>query len=120
LKLTAWLVYTDGHVIDVEKNVSKEYMSILDVFSSMSAVESKSDDHEVRNRYVGRLGYFGISWHDYNFRRTRLVGLAVLNGVASSEALFNCRNHFKDQVATVVAALMVTIFQVDIPELEHV
>jgi len=27
-------------------------MSILDVFSSMSAVESKSDDHEVRNRLV--------------------------------------------------------------------
>lgn len=52
-KLTAWLVYTDGHVINVEQTVSKEYMSILDVFSAMSAVESKSDDHEVRNRHVG-------------------------------------------------------------------
>jgi molybdopterin-binding protein len=46
--------------------------------------------------------------------------LAVLNGVASSEALFNCRNHFRDQVTTIVTALMVTIFQVDIPELENV
>jgi len=46
--------------------------------------------------------------------------LAVLDGVASSEALFNCRNHFKDQVAIIVKALMVTIFQVDIPELENV
>jgi molybdopterin-binding protein len=46
--------------------------------------------------------------------------LAVLNGVASSEALFNCRNHFKDQVTAIVTALMVTIFQVDIPELENV
>ena len=53
LKLTAWLVYTDGHVINVEQTVSKEYMSTLDVFSSMSAIESKSGDHEVRNRCVG-------------------------------------------------------------------
>jgi len=45
--------------------------------------------------------------------------LAVLSGVASSEALFNCRNHFKDQVTAIVMALMVTIFQVDIPELER-
>ena len=37
-------------------------MSILDVFSSMSAVESKSDDHEVRNRLVGSVifGFVGI------------------------------------------------------------
>ncbi|KAF9653374.1 hypothetical protein BDM02DRAFT_3135554 [Thelephora ganbajun] len=98
--LTAWLVYTDGHVINVEQTVSKEYMSILDAFSAMSTVESKSDDHEIRNR-------------------TRLVGLAVLNGVVSSEALFSCRTHFKDQVTTIVTALMVTIFQVDIPELEN-
>lgn len=52
-KLSAWLVYTDGHVINVEQTVSKEYMSILDVFSIMSAVESKSGDHEQRNRHVG-------------------------------------------------------------------
>ena len=95
-------------------------MSILDVFSSMSAVESKSDDHEVRNRHVGRLGHILIPWHNHHIPRTRLVGLAVLNGVASSEALFNCRNHFKDQVTAIVTALMVTIFQVDIPELENV
>lgn len=94
-------------------------MSILDVFSSMSAVESKSDDHEIRNRHVGRPNYFWIPWHNCNVHRTRLVGLAVLNGVATSEALFNCRNHFKDQVTAIVTALMVTIFQVDIPELEH-
>ena len=59
-KLTAWLVYTDGHVINVEQTVSKEYMSILNVFSAMSAVESKAGDHEVRNRHVGWLGYFWI------------------------------------------------------------
>ena len=57
-QLTAWLVYTDGHVINVEQTVSKEYMSILDTFSIMSAVESKSDDHEMRNRHVRSLGYF--------------------------------------------------------------
>ena len=91
-------------------------MSILDVFSSMSAIESKSDDHEVRNRSVDSV----ISGSLTDSRRTRLVGLAVLNGVASSEALFNCRNHFKDQVTAIVTALMVTILQVGIPELEHV
>lgn len=52
-KLTAWLVYTDGHVINVEQTAAKEYMSILKVFSAMSAVESKSDDYELRNRFVG-------------------------------------------------------------------
>lgn len=57
---------------------------------------------------------------DCHIFRTRLIGLAVLNGVACSEALFNCRNHFKDQVTRLVTALMVTIFQVDIPELENV
>lgn len=51
-KLTAWLIYTDGHIINVEQTVSNEYMSILDVFSTMSAVESKSSDHEMRNRHV--------------------------------------------------------------------
>jgi len=91
-------------------------MSILDVFSSMSAIESKSDDHEVRNRSADSV----ISGSLTDSRRTRLVGLAVLNGVASSEALFNCRNHFKDQVTAIVTALMVTILQVGIPELEHV
>ena len=53
LKVTAWLAYTDGHVINVEQTVSKDYMSILDIFSIMSAVESKSGDHEMRNRHVG-------------------------------------------------------------------
>ena len=70
---------------------------------------------------TGRLTRLSLDpKHDCNFRRTRLVGLAVLNGVASSEALFNCRNHFKDQVTAIITALMVTIFQVDIPELEYV
>jgi len=92
-------------------------MSILDVFSSMSAVQSKSDD-EVRNRSVDSV--ILDPRDDCNFCRTRLVGLAVLNGVSSSEALFNCRNHFKDQITAIITALMVTIFQVDIPELEHV
>lgn len=58
-KLTAWLVYTDGHVINVEQAVSREYMSALDVFSTMSTVESKSDDHEMRNRY---LSHFWAGW----------------------------------------------------------
>ena len=120
MKLTAWLVYTDGHVINVEQTVSKEYMSILDVFSSMSSVESKSDDHEMRNRHVGRSRHFWIPRHNCDINRTRLVGLAVLNGVAYSEALFNCRNHFKGQVSAIVTALVVTVFQVDIPDLEYV
>lgn len=94
-------------------------MSILNVFSTMSTVESKSDDHEVRNRYVGRLGYFWIHRRNRHICRTRLVGLAAFDGVASSEALFNCRNHFKDQAMFIITALMATIFQVDIPELEH-
>ena len=99
--------------------MSKDYMSILDVFSTMSTIESKSDDHEVRNRHVGLPGYFWNPCRNCHTCRTRLVGLAVLDSVASSEALFNCRNHFKDQVTSIVTALMVTVFQVDIPELEH-
>ena len=65
--------------------------------------------------------FFRTVWYNNKVRRTRLVGLSVLNGVAFSEALFNCGNrHFKDQVTTIVVALMAIIFEVDITELDHV
>jgi len=92
-------------------------MFILGAFSSMTTVEL--DDHEVRNRCASRLGCSRIAWHNCNIHRTRLVGLTALNHVVESEALYGRRDHFKDQVMTIVTAFVATIFRVTIPELDH-
>lgn len=97
---TAWTTYTDGHLIGADRNVTQDYLSVLKIFADMSKVQSKSNDHEDRNR-------------------TRLVGLAVLDGVVSSEALFNASPCFKDQVDIIVPAILVTICQAECSVLEH-
>lgn len=51
--------------------------------------------------------------------RTRLVGLAALDGVVSSEALFHPFPCFKDQVSKLVSAVLVTFYQAEFSALEH-
>ncbi|THH15379.1 hypothetical protein EW146_g5089 [Bondarzewia mesenterica] len=67
---TAWTTHTDGRLIGVDNDVTKDYMSILSKFSQMSIASSKTSDKEFRNR-------------------TRLVGLAALTGAVTSEALYS-------------------------------
>jgi hypothetical protein len=50
LKFTAWTTFTDGHLIGADSSVTQSYLSALRRFSNLSSVESKSNDHEIRNR----------------------------------------------------------------------
>ena len=50
---------------------------------------------------------------------TRLVGLAALAAVVNSDALYHSLTHFQSQVATIMAALLLPVFQVDVSVLNH-
>ncbi|KAI0750655.1 hypothetical protein C8Q80DRAFT_1217629 [Daedaleopsis nitida] len=95
---TAWTTYTDGLVIGVDLKVTDDYMSCLRHFSRLGHIEHK--DHETRNR-------------------TRLVGLAALVGAVNSEALFHSPTYFQPQVTVIMRALLLPLFQVDIPALDN-
>ncbi len=94
-------------------------MSCLQVFSSMGKIDSISLDHEIRNRYtlpdVARTEYFA----DANVSRTRLLGLAAILGVVTSEVLYYSSTQFKPQISTLVPALLIPLFNVEVPVLEE-
>lgn len=46
----ALTTFTDGRLIGVDQNVTKDYLSILESFSKMSTAGSHSEDLEFRNR----------------------------------------------------------------------
>ncbi|TFY83940.1 hypothetical protein EWM64_g59 [Hericium alpestre] len=96
---TTFTTFTDGRLIGVDSHATKDYMSILDRFSQMSAITSKSSDHEFRNR-------------------TRLVGLAALSGAVTSEALYGS-NSFRIQASKIVSALVINVHDVDLSTLEN-
>ncbi|KDQ64639.1 hypothetical protein JAAARDRAFT_28278 [Jaapia argillacea MUCL 33604] len=98
---TTWTTYTDGHLMGVDSTFTQEYIATLQRFSAMSRVESKTRDHEIRNR-------------------TRLIGLAALTGAVTSEALYSASSHFKPQASIIIPALLVTIFETKLQLLEHV
>ncbi|KAG2077272.1 hypothetical protein BDR04DRAFT_1000801 [Suillus decipiens] len=47
---TAWCTFTDGHVIEADSNLARDYLSVLRRFAQLSTAEVKSVDHELRNR----------------------------------------------------------------------
>lgn len=53
------------------------------------------------------------------FRSTRLVGLAALTGVVTSEALYHTSSQLRDQVAAFVPALVLPLLEVDVSTLDH-
>ncbi|KAI0701799.1 hypothetical protein BC835DRAFT_1411283 [Cytidiella melzeri] len=95
---TAWTTYTDGHLIEVDQQVAKDYMSCLEVFSLMGRTET--GDAEVMNR-------------------TRLVGLAALTGVVTSDALYNSTTQLKMQISTLIPALLIPLLDGEISVLDH-
>ncbi|TFY61600.1 hypothetical protein EVJ58_g4417 [Rhodofomes roseus] len=98
LQFTAWATYTDGHLIGVDREVTQNYMSCLQHFSSLGT--QRLDDRETRNR-------------------TRLVGLAALIAAVHSEALYHSSTHFKLQVSTVTSALLTPLLEADVDTLNH-
>ena len=49
---------------------------------------------------------------------TRLLGLAAILGVVTSDVLYYSSTHFKPQISTLVPALLAPLFNVEVPLLE--
>ncbi|KAI0092076.1 hypothetical protein BDY19DRAFT_928213 [Irpex rosettiformis] len=95
---TAWTTYTDGHLIEVDQHVAQDYMSCLQIFSLMGRIETP--DREVTSR-------------------TRLVGLAALTSVVTSEVLYNSTTQLKMQISTLIPALLIPLLDEDVIQLEQ-
>ncbi|KAF7332022.1 Cellular morphogenesis-related protein [Mycena kentingensis (nom. inval.)] len=96
--LTAWTTFTDGHLIGADSSMTREYITVLKRFASLSC--SGIVDEEVRNR-------------------TRLIGFAAITGALNSEALYNDSVQFKAQVSVIMKPILVTVFQTEIDVLVH-
>ncbi|GJE84131.1 hypothetical protein PsYK624_002070 [Phanerochaete sordida] len=95
---TAWTTYTDGHLIGVDQSITQDYMSCLRAFTALGRFESQ--DQEVTNR-------------------TRLVGLAALTGVVTSEALYHSTQQLKTQVSIFMAAFVAPLLVVEVLSLDQ-
>ncbi|KAN0131415.1 hypothetical protein V8E53_010792 [Lactarius tabidus] len=80
----AWTTFTDGRLVGVDQTVTTDYLSVLEHFCLMS--RAVSGDQEFTNR-------------------TRLIGLAALTGVVTSEALYSSST-YKSQVSALVPAIL--------------
>jgi hypothetical protein len=47
-QFTAWTTFTDGHLIGTDSNMTRDYLLVLNQFSSLSS--SSAADEEVKNR----------------------------------------------------------------------
>ncbi|KAH9049151.1 hypothetical protein EDB84DRAFT_1657862 [Lactarius hengduanensis] len=94
----AWTTFTDGRLVGVDQTVTKDYLFILERFCRISRAVSSSGDSEFTNR-------------------TRLVGLAALTGVVTSEALYSSST-FKTQVSALVPAVLSSLQEVELFMLE--
>ncbi|PPQ83283.1 hypothetical protein CVT25_004022 [Psilocybe cyanescens] len=94
---TAWTTYTNGHLIGADSYMTKDYLSILKQFASLSC--STSSDQETQNR-------------------TRLIGLAALTAALNSEALYNDIGNFGAQVSIILRPIMVILFETAISTLD--
>ncbi|KAG1840083.1 hypothetical protein DFJ58DRAFT_858586 [Suillus subalutaceus] len=97
---TAWCTFTDGHVIEADSNLARDYLAVLRRFAQLSTADVKSVDHELRNR-------------------TRLVGLAALTGAVNSEALYCSSNHYKPQVSIISRALLFHVMNAELSVLDE-
>lgn len=52
-------------------------------------------------------------------RSTRLVGLAALTGVVTSEALYHSSAQLREQVAAFIPALILPLIEVEVSTLDH-
>ncbi|PFH52849.1 hypothetical protein AMATHDRAFT_138947 [Amanita thiersii Skay4041] len=94
----AWTTYTDGHLIGLDGNLTRDYISVLGHFSDLSCCDSP--DLETKNR-------------------TRLMGLAALTGAANSEALYNSSAQFASQVSAMMRPVLHILLDTDLEQLEE-
>ncbi|KAF8505667.1 hypothetical protein F5888DRAFT_1650886 [Russula emetica] len=94
----AWTTFTDGRLVGVDQAVTNDYLSVLGRLSTMSRASSPTGDLDFTNRI-------------------RLVGLAALTSVVTSEALYSSST-FNIQVTTLIPALLSDLQEVELPALE--
>lgn len=94
----AWTTFTDGRLVGVDQAVTNDYLSVLGRFSTMSRASSPTGDSDFTNRI-------------------RLVGLAALTSVVTSEALYSSST-FNVQVTTLIPALLSNLQEVELSALE--
>jgi hypothetical protein len=117
LQFTAWCTFTDGHVIEADSNLARDYLAVLRRFAQLSTADVKSVDHELRNRQVFCFSILGDSF--ISLLRTRLVGLAALTGAVNSEALYCSSNQYKPQVTIISRALLFHVMNVELSVLDE-
>ncbi|KAF9534181.1 hypothetical protein CPB83DRAFT_866446 [Crepidotus variabilis] len=95
---TAWTTYTNGQLVGTDSKMTKDYLSTLSQFSSLSCIHSL--DQETQNR-------------------SRLIGLAAITAALNSEALYNDIGQFGTQVSTILRPLLTVLFDTTIETLEE-
>lgn len=109
----AYVTYAEGASIGVDDAVTNTYIQVLRKFATLSTNRSeattanggtttneKTVDNEMRNK-------------------TRLIGLASLNGVSSSDALFASSADTKRQIDLIIPALLYNLFDGSIDVLKE-
>ncbi|KIL68102.1 hypothetical protein M378DRAFT_185152 [Amanita muscaria Koide BX008] len=94
----AWATYTDGHLIGIDANFTQDYLTVLGHFAALSCYDVK--DHEMQNR-------------------TRLIGIAAMNGAVNSEALHYNPSHFGKQVSIMMKPSLSVILHAPVNRLEE-
>lgn len=91
----AYTTYAEGNSMGTDDAVGSTYLIVLRKFAVLAtarpAGQDEKPDLETQNR-------------------TRLIGLAALNGVASSDAVFSSASDSRKQIDLVIPALLFNIF----------
>ncbi|KZT53297.1 hypothetical protein CALCODRAFT_440295 [Calocera cornea HHB12733] len=97
---TAWTTYTDGGLIGVDDQLTKSYLSVSRHYGHLSVLVNNKDA-ELRNR-------------------SRLLGLAAISGIVSSDALYASLPEFTAQIPVLAPALIQNVAGMSISELNDV
>ncbi|KAK6910623.1 hypothetical protein I203_104655 [Kwoniella mangroviensis CBS 8507] len=92
----AFTTFTDGSLIGIDENVTRTYLDILQKFGRMATFveikEKPDEDKEQENR-------------------TRLLGLAGLNGAILSDSLYSSNTEFPKQISILLPPLLINLFE---------
>jgi hypothetical protein len=101
----AFTTYAENaSAIGVDDTFAITYLTVLGKFAFLATTKSKGalvpDDNNEKEPS-----------DQESVNRTRLIGLAALNGASSSDTLFSSNIDFKKQAAVIIPALLVNIFE---------
>ncbi|GJJ07493.1 hypothetical protein Clacol_001695 [Clathrus columnatus] len=90
-----WTTYTNGQLIGVDPDLTTTYKSVLEHFVELCRDTIENGDSESRNR-------------------KRLLGLAALTAVVTSDALYHPTAEFKAQVSIIIPSILRTLRTVSV------